>query len=924
MSNVWQRTDRVHAGFVTWSLMRDSFIAMSLTAAPSEDPSCVAKPDAALVDAIGTLKREFTLPEMIARQAALTPDSPAVRCGECVITYRELEAASARLARELILRGVAPQSRVAVLLERSTDVTIALLAILKAGGVYVPLDPSYPSSRIAYVLRDAGPTILITHSSIDSSALWDHLDRTFLLDEHLRANSGLDNEQAFASLAESDAPAYAIYTSGSTGTPKGVLIGHRALGNFLRAMRETPGLTASDVLLSVTTIAFDIAVLELFLPLTVGACVVIAREHEVVDGRALRDLLDRHGVTVMQATPVTWRMLVDAGWRNPLTKMLCGGEAMTRKLADALLARGGELWNMYGPTETTVWSSALRVLPGDGPVPLGPPILNTQFHILDEHLWPVANGEVGELCIGGAGVAIGYINLPQQTAAKFIRDPCASRTSGSARLYRTGDLVRTRPDGNLEFLGRRDQQVKIRGYRIELGEIENTLLRHPRVAQVAVRVDRRAEGEPVLYAYVQQETLEKWTPVQIELRELLRAALPAYMHPADIIPLARMPLTPNGKVDRNALPLPQDAVAERSAEESALAEEVNTQDVERKLAILWKSLLKVSAIDANANFFFYGGNSLLAIRLLECIEETFGVRLTVSALVTAPTLGEQVKLLRRHDGRPFDFRQIVRLNVAGREAPLIVVHSTGVYAHHLAAILGPMQPLIALQLFEPASIASLPQTVEQIAAEYVRLIRQEQPKGPYRLVGWCVGGVLAFEIARQLNAIDERVTFLGMIDSWAPGHQRRISVWRAWLADRSYRAQLIWADWQRVRIRQQTLRHFLRNRTVVKRLLRIDTPEKSLEKLFNERHLSGERYDRWLADYLEAICGRYVPQPCREQIVLLRSSQEPSGWFLDPLMGWAPYAHGGIQARILDGDHFTVFRGAGLRQLATVLSVGTS
>jgi amino acid adenylation domain-containing protein len=787
------------------------------------------------------------------------------------------------------------------------------------------LDPAYPTERLSHVLDNARPAaILSTSTIIRRFARGD--TATLLLDEE-RRTVDTESSQPLASAATPDSVAYLIYTSGSTGVPKGVQVQHRSVINLLAAMRRRPGLVASDSLVSVTTISFDIAVLEIFLPLTVGARVVLAEERDLTDGMALRRLLRVHSATVLQATPVTWQMLLDAGWTgSPALKMLCGGEALPRKLAANLLAGGGELWNMYGPTETTVWSSALRVENGDGPVLLGPPIANTQFYVLDERMRPVAAGDTGELFIGGDGVALGYFGLPELTAQRFLPNPF--RATPNARLYRTGDFVRVRENAPLghafEYLGRADAQVKLRGFRIELGEIEATLLRHPDITQAVAIVGQSPLSEPAIWAYVVRRSATS-SPLSDELRAELRLNferfLPTYMHPAAIVALAALPRTPNGKTDRQALPPPWQTAAEELVTDRD--DPSSRKDVEARLSAIWRSILGVPQVDAAANFFSLGGHSLLAARLLVRIEAAFGVRLALAALFEAPTIAQQARLVMQLEGRHYDFRQTVRLQAAGSKPPLIAIHNTGVFYYNLSRLLGPEQPLTALQLFDPATERTkLPTSLEAIAAEYVQLVRRVQPAGPYQLIGWCVGGVLAFEVARQLAEQQQAVRFVGLIDSWAPGNRQRMSRPRAWLADHSYRLQLVLADLRRTVSGQQSLGTFLRRRVVVNRLLHAvgaGRPEPA-PATFDNRHLSAEHYDHWLDGYLDEASARYAPRACGGGVVLFCSAREPRGWFLDPLLGWGPFVPAGIAAAVLDGDHFTVFQGHGLEQMAQTIT----
>ncbi len=415
-------------------------------------------------------------------QVQRTPDRVALDFEGQQLTYGELDVRANQLAHALVSRGAGPGVLVGVCMDRSIEMVVAILAILKAGAAYVPLDPTYPSDRLGFMLNDSGARVLLTQEHLAAripagSAVFLRVDG---------ADAPEITAASAAPLARSgtaDTVAYVIYTSGSTGRPKGVEVLHRGVVNFLCSMQREPGLAPSDVLLSVTTLSFDIAGLELFLPLMVGARVVIAPRHIAIDGIALSRALESSGITVMQATPATWRMLVDAGWLgNKALKILCGGEALPRPLADALLGRVAEVWNLYGPTETTIWSTLHRVGPHTGPVPIGRPISNTRVYVLDRLGHPVPIGVVGELYIAGEGVARGYLNRPELTAERFLPDPFTG--DAGARMYRTGDLVRYSEDGSLEFLGRTDHQVKVRGYRIELGEIEAALGRFPGIRGV--------------------------------------------------------------------------------------------------------------------------------------------------------------------------------------------------------------------------------------------------------------------------------------------------------------------------------------------------------------------------------------------------------------------------------------------------------
>ena len=437
--------------------------------------------------------------------------------------------------------------------------------------------------------------------------------------------------------------AYVIYTSGSTGRPKGVQVVQRAVVNFLASMQVEPGLTAEDTLVAVTTLSFDIAGLELFLPLTVGARVVIAGGTVVADGPQLMALMDCSNVTVMQATPATWRLLIQAGWRGDRgLRILCGGEALPRELADQLLARCGELWNMYGPTETTIWSTVYQVQSGEGAISIGRPIANTQIYILDSHLQPVPIGVVGELYIGGDGLARGYFKRPELTAEKFICDPF--RETPDARLYKTGDLARYHAAGTIEFLGRIDHQVKIRGFRIELGEIEAVLAQHAQVRQAVVVAREDTPGDKRLVAYL---IAKGSTPQVGDLRSFLKDQLPDYMVPAAFVMLEAFPLTPNGKVDRKALPAPDGARLSRNANYAP-----PQTDLERALAAIWQDVLKVERVGRHDNFFDLGGHSLLIVQVHARLGSITPMPITIADLFRFPTVATLVDFMSGAPDQP--------------------------------------------------------------------------------------------------------------------------------------------------------------------------------------------------------------------------------------------------------------------------------
>ena len=558
------------------------------------------------------------------------------------MTFEALDRRANQLAHFLQKLGVGPGSLVGVSIKRSLEMVISLLGILKAGGAYVPMDPTYPSERLQFILADTRAQVVITQEAT-AEFFGSTSAQAICLDSDWQ-NIAQESEDCPAVVVTSTHPAYVIHTSGSTGTPKGVQVPHRAVVNFLYTMAREPGLTAEDILLAVTTLSFDIAGLELFLPLTQGARVVIASRATAGNGEQLSQALQSSRATIMQATPTTWQTLLNVGWQgSPDLKILCGGEALSRELADQLLPRCASLWNLYGPTETTIWSSLYRVQADSRPVPIGRPIGNTQCYVLDEQMHIVPVGVVGELYISGDGLADGYLNQPQLTAEKFLPNPLAKKHG--SRLYRTGDLVRNWPDGNLEYIGRNDHQVKVRGHRIELGEIECLLNQHPAIHQCVVIVREDIPGDQRITAYYIPS--EGSAPTTSELYQFLHAHLPEYMLPSSFMLLEEFPLTPNGKINRKALLAPNQT---RPDIEKAFVPPHDA--VEEVIAGIMASVLNLEQVGIHDNFFDLGGHSLLATQLVSRIREIFGI-VTLRTFFQTPTVaGVAETLLKDPSQKP--------------------------------------------------------------------------------------------------------------------------------------------------------------------------------------------------------------------------------------------------------------------------------
>ncbi len=705
------------------------------------------------------------LHHLFEEQVENTPNERAVVFEGKHLTYAQLNKQANQVAHYLQKHGVGPGVTVGLCVDRSCEMIVGLLGILKAGGAYVPLDPSYPQERLAFILGDAEIMVLVTQASLRDQ-LPDLTAHIVCLDIEWEVMA----QESHANLPvapTADSLAYVIYTSGSTGKPKGVEIPHSALLNFLEAMRKELGLTAHDRMLAVTTIAFDIAGLEIFGPLIVGGQVHLVNREDAMDGRRLMEQIQGSKATVMQATPASWRMLVEAGWEGtPDLTVLCGGAELSRGLADLLLLRGRALWNLYGPTETTIWSAMHRVEAGQLPIPIGRPIVNTQLYVLNDYQQVQPIGVAGELYIGGKGLARGYRGRPDLTKEKFIQNPFSA--SQGARLYRTGDWVKRLPDGNIEFLGRVDHQVKLRGFRIELGEIEAVLGCHSAVQECVVVAPTDDAGEMthlVVYVVPTSKSLEK--PRHQEFRKFLGKTLPEYMIPSEFVWLDALPLTPNGKVDREKLPAKEQSLSE--AAETYIAPR---NSLERQVAIIWQDVLGKHPIGVTDNFFDLGGESLLAVRLARALERALQTKISISMIFQTQTIERLVKILAKDQPQtPSRARAtescLAPIKTSGSNLPIFCMMFGDTFRPFMKDF--PDQPLYGI--FFTHARAGLPisdLTVEDLAAQYVKEIREIQPNGPYYLAGYSFGGLVAYEMARQLLDNREVVAFLALVDPTSP------------------------------------------------------------------------------------------------------------------------------------------------------------
>jgi amino acid adenylation domain-containing protein len=841
------------------------------------------------------------LHHLIEARAFHSPSAVAVVFNGAQLTYRQLNARADLLAAQLHALGVRPNTLVGLCMQRSLELVIGLLGILKAGGAYVPIDPTYPRERIEFMLEDSGLLALVTERSLVAE-LPPSKARTVLLDEPGAGGLPAPPRDHFSP----ENLAYVIYTSGSTGQPKGVQIEHRAVVNFLDSMRRTPGLQADDAVLALTTLSFDIAVLEIFLPLSVGARVVIGTWETSVDGEAIMAELNRHGITLLQATPTTWRLLLASGWRGSAElKALCGGEPMPVDLARELIPRCAELWNMYGPTETTVWSTCARIRRPDQ-ITVGRPIAHTDTLILTPDLQAVATGEPGELFIGGKGLARGYHQRPSLTGEKFLPHPFKP----GERVYRTGDLARFNPAGEIDCLGRLDLQIKIRGHRIELGEIETTLTGYPGVEHAVVSACDDAGGDKRLVAYF--TAARESQIVLAELREHARKRLPDYMLPAAFVRLEKIPLTPNGKVDRKSLPAPgeQDVVTDGRGHPPATP-------AEERLAAIWRKVLGLSSIGRHDKFFDLGGTSLLAVKVFAEIEKQFGRHLPLASLFNAPTIADLVKTIEQADPGAPSWSSLVAIQPAGTKPRFFCVHGAGgnvILYFALAQRLGPDFPFYGLHSQGLDGKTAPLQTVEEMAAHYIGEIQRVQPHGPYCLGGYCLGGTIALEMARQLTAQGEKVALVALFDTY----NFRRTVATSHLHDL---AQRLWFHVGNfARLSPVLMRNYLREKVRVAR-------DGELANVLRARAKRPQKEDgtigrsalRTIQETNDQAAEYYQPKPYSGGVTLF-SPRVNYAKFPDPHMGWDGIVLGRIEVVSLPMNPHAMLVEPTVKHLATALA----
>ncbi|MFY9555779.1 MAG: amino acid adenylation domain-containing protein, partial [Blastocatellia bacterium] len=838
-------------------------------------------------------------------RVADTPERTAVVFEDGCLTYRELNAQANQVAAYLHQLGVGPETRVLLYLDRSLHSLVALLGTLKAGAAYVPLDTSTPKERLRFILADAEAPVILTQAKL-AEALSNCNARVICLDTDWNAISEMNNKNPKSRVSPENL-AYIIYTSGSTGLPKGVAVEHRQLVNYARSIIERFPVPPQANFALVSTLAADLGNTVIFQSLFTGGCLHIIAQDRAADAEALADYFTRYAIDCLKIVPSHLEALLmspNPGAVLPRALLILGGEAPSPALIDKIMkhAQKCSVFNHYGPTETTVGVLTGRVRGDDSErrsstVPLGRPLANTQVYVLNQYLQPAPSGCLGELCIGGKNVARGYLRRPDQTAERFIPDPFA-REPG-VRLYRTGDIVRHTHDGEIEFVGRMDDQIKIRGFRVEIGEIEAALRQHEAVREALVLAKEDERGDKRLVAYTVCDGRQE--PTSDELRSYLNEHLPAYMIPSSFVHLSRMPLSRNGKIDRQALPLAeigQNGQADFTAPRDAL---------ELELASIWEDVLGVHPISVTSNFFALGGHSLLSVRLMAQIRSRFGVSITLASIFLGSSVEKLARLLRDQAGLT-RYSPIVRIQPGGSRPPLFCVHPAGggvLCYSDLAEHLGPDRPFYGLQARGHIDGQTTLDDVEEMAACYLEAIREVQPRGPYHLGGWSFGGLVAFEMAQQLQAVGESVGLLALFDTEAKTESAHLEFDAAALIAESVSGHLP------ISIEE------LRSMEIGDQLSHVVNMAKQRNLLPPD--FTGEQARRYVDVYRANWNAgqKYVPRVYPGKVTLFRASDKSEEFIRrNPARGWDKLAFGGVDIIAVPGSHQSMIRNPNAEVLA--------
>lgn len=848
--------------------------------------------------------------ELFEQQVARDPEAVAVVCQGRQLSYRELNQRANQVAHYLRKRGVGSESLVGVCLESSLEMVIALLGVWKAGGAYIPLDPAYPQDRLSFIVDDTGMKVLLTDEKC-KNLFPSARDSAICLDSD-RPAIAQENISNLAAAAIPSNLAYVIYTSGSTGQPKGVMIQHYSLVNYLCWAIKAYEVEGKGSVPVHSSIASDSTVASLYPPLLAGGQIELLPKDVGAQNllAALRRVKNRSKVVITPAHLELLNQQLSPEEMAGMTKVLViVGETLSAERLSKWrdFAPATRLFNEYGPTETTVGCCAYEVQaadPRNGPVPIGSPIANAQLYVLDPNLHPVPPDVIGELYVGGAGVGRGYLNKPELTRERFLGDPFSDRSG--ARLYKTGDLVRYRKDGVLEFLGRADRQVKVRGYRIELEEIETTLAGHSGVQACAVLVREDTPGNKQLVAYLIARESES---VDIKrLKKFLKQRLPDYMVPVYFVFLDSFPLNQNGKIERRALPAP-------SYKDTLAAQEFVAPHAaaEKKLAAIWMELLKVERIGIHDDFFDLGGDSLLAIRLTLLIQEAFGVVLSMDTFFPSATIAGLAKALKGREEPRHRLAYAAAVQYQGKAPPFFWIGARAA-GNSLSDQLGPNQPFFSIG-FEPQIVDQLraPYRMEEIAKDIVLALREKQPQGPYRLGGFCLGAVFAYEVARQLTMHGQDVGLLVLFEPLNPFQSARVR-FATGLRRMIIRLGFRLGELRRLRIGEFPV--YARSRWKGLKSLLTDMAWRISER---SKFLTRQLRSPSVKKILFFAASSYVPKPLGCATVIFRCKDWPMLSAGDPYFGWREWLTGHSETHEVPGDHAGIFREPNVKVLAEKL-----
>ncbi len=869
----------------------------NLIANPSDSISSILNKNLSVeYDIINQTKRPYphsALHELILAKASETDIShrDAILFNGASISYATLFEQVNQLSHYFLDLGIKNGDVIGVSLPRCQELPIVLLSIMQCGAIYLPLDPTYPQSRLEFMLVDSEAKLLITNKDISGSFPKETIK--IHLDEVLKSIDDYPSTRLDSKVSDTSA-SYILYTSGSTGKPKGVAVTHKNLVNFLYSMADKPGIDKTDKLLSITTISFDIAGLELFLPLLAGATLVIADDTTARDGRLLHEMLIKEHISILQATPTTWQMLLDSGWNNPLPlKALCGGEALPLNLAQELTLKCDSLWNMYGPTETTIWSSVKLIDKNEQVITIGKPIANTLIYILNEQGQLVPPGSIGEITIGGDGVALGYLNRPELNSEKFIQNPFNSNPH--SKLYKTGDLGKLLPTGEIQCLGRADQQVKIRGHRIELGEIEQALSLLDDIHTAVVLAD-----SDTLTAYViPNKNLNKDVAITKinEWKDALKTELPPHLVPNTFHLLDSLPTTLNGKIDRKAL-----LEIKQSTSGPTLIYTGPRTKAEEIVSEIWQVCLGLEKVDIFSNFFELGGHSLIAVKAMRLLEEKTGKHLPLSALFEYSTVEKLAELLEM-DSESISWDSLVAIKSKGTKTPLYIIHGAGLNVLKfidLSKHLDDDQPVFGIQGTGLNQNNEPYNSIEEIAEHYISSITKKNPNGPYALAGYSFGGIIAFEMAKQLINQGKKVSVLAMLDSYVYPHYYYKSTLRKKIESSIY--QINW--------RLFDLKLIIKNRNYLKD--RINGKKERLFQFYFNRirknnNINNPEYIPDNFKVTEMVRNKYQLIPLPLEIDLFRAKSQAHYMHDTMYLGWKNIALKGINIHEIHGNHAEIF-----------------